>query len=329
MVALRREAGGFDAQTLRLAESAALLAGPFLEQKAAADHWLAGRAPRAVARVWQALFGVGRPAAKAAALAALVALALLAFAEAPERVASKATLEGAVQRAAVAPFDGFVAEAPVRAGEVVEAGALLARLDDKDLELDRRKWRTEQDKAVQKMREASAEHDRAAFAIHAAEAKQAEAQAVLVEERLARARVTAPIDGLVVSGDLSQLLGSPVERGKVLFEIAPLAAYRVVLQVDERDVRRLSVGQAGTLLLSGLPDQPQPIKVSRIIPVATAEEGRNFFRVEAELGSASTALRPGMEGVAKLDLGQGGLIPVWTRSFRDWLKLQWWLWKPT
>lgn len=329
VVALRREASGFDAEKLRLAESVALLAGPFLEQKAAADRFISGRAPRALSSAWVALFGHGRPTVKAAALAALVGLALLSLAEAPDRISTKATLEGAVQRAAVAPFDGFVAEAPVRAGEVVAAGALLARLDDKDLELDKRKWSTEHDKSVQKMREASAEHDRAAFAIHAAEAQQAEAQAALAEDRLARARVTSPIDGMVVSGDLSQLLGSPVERGKVLFEIAPLSAYRVVMQADERDVRRISVGQPGTLLLSGLPDEPLPITVSRVISVATAEEGHNFFRVEAELGSASTSLRPGMEGVAKLDLGRAGLIPVWTRGFRDWLKLQWWLWKPT
>ena len=68
----------------------------------------------------------------------------------------------------------------------------------------------------------------------AAQISQTEAQLALVEDRLARATLVAPFDGVVVSGDLSQRLGSPVQLGDALFEVAPLDAYRVVLQVDER-----------------------------------------------------------------------------------------------
>jgi len=39
------------------------------------------------------------------------------------------------------------------------------------------------------------------------------------------------------------------ERGDVLFEIAPLEDYRVVLKVDERDIRDVAQGQHGELLL--------------------------------------------------------------------------------
>ena len=36
----------------------------------------------------------------------------------------------------------------------------------------------------------------------------------------------APIPGVIVSGDLSQAIGAPVERGQVLFELAPLLIER-------------------------------------------------------------------------------------------------------
>ena len=65
-----------------------------------------------------------------------------------------------------------------------------------------------------------------------AQIEQAEAQLALVEEQLSRARLVAPFDGFIVVGDLSQSLGSPVERGDVLFEVAPLDGFRVVLEVD-------------------------------------------------------------------------------------------------
>ena len=86
--------------------------------------------------------------------------------------------------------------------------------------------------------------------------RQADAQLALAEEKLTRSRILAPFDGIVVSGDLSQMLGSPVEKGKTLFEIAPLNSYRLIVQVDERDVRYIAVGQGGTVALAGRPGEP-------------------------------------------------------------------------
>jgi hypothetical protein len=128
-----------------------------------------------------------------------------------------------------------------------------------------------------------------------------------------------------VSGDLNQLLGTPVEQGKLLFQIAPLDAYRVILQVDERDIASVDLGQTGELTLSGLPDQRLGFAVQQITPVASQEEGRNFFRVEAHLQTPSVRVRPGMEGVGKITVGERKLIWIWTHSLTDWLRT--WVWK--
>ena len=133
---------------------------------------------------------------------------------------------------------------------------------------------------------------------------------------------------MVVSGDLSQLLGTPVEKGKVLFEVAPLDAYRVILKVDERDVAALAVGQLGELAVSGMPDSRLPFKVKQITPVSTAEEGQNFFRVEAQMTSASEALRPGMQGVGKVEIGKRKIIWIWTHRLVEWVKVSVWKWMP-
>jgi multidrug efflux pump subunit AcrA (membrane-fusion protein) len=144
--------------------------------------------------------------------------------------------------------------------------------------------------------------------------------------------VTAPFDAVVVQGDLSQQLGSPVEQGKVLFELAPLDAWRVILKVDERDIAHVRQGQAGELVLTSLPGQLFPLTVRRITPVSVAEEGRNYFRVEAELqtdaGQPAPPMRPGMEGVGKVDAGHRSLLWIWTHRFTDWLRLKSWEWLP-
>jgi hypothetical protein len=72
------------------------------------------------------------------------------------------------------------------------------------------------------------------------------------------------------------------------------------------------------------------LKVRRITPVSVAEEGRNYFRVEAELqtdaGKAPPPMRPGMEGVGKVDAGERSLLWIWTHRFTDWLRLKSWEW---
>jgi len=166
------------------------------------------------------------------------------------------------------------------------------------------------------------------MAVTAAQVAQAGAQLSLVEEKLTRATLVAPFDGVVVVGDLSQLLGSPVELGKTLFEIAPLDAYRVILNVDERDIADIRVGQHGELALSGIPYERMRFAVKQITSISTTQDGHNFFRVEAQIDKPSERLRPGMEGVGKVLVGNRKLIWIWTHSLVDWLRLWFWRWQP-
>jgi multidrug resistance efflux pump len=136
----------------------------------------------------------------------------------------------------VTPFDGHIAQSFVRAGDTVQAGQVLAPLDDRELTLDHARLISEREQAVRKQRQALADQDRGTMMVVAAQIAESDAQIALVADKLARATLLAPFDGVVVSGDLNQLLGTPVEQGKLLFQIAPLDAYRVVLQVDERDI---------------------------------------------------------------------------------------------
>ncbi len=187
---------------------------------------------------------------------------------------------------------------------------------------------SEREQLFRKHRQALAAMDRATMVVIAAQIDQVEAGLSLVNDKLTRATLVAPFDGVVVSGDLSQLLGTPVEQGKTLFQIAPLDAYRVILEVDERDVADLAVGQHGELTLSGIPNQHMPFAVRQITPVSTTQEGRNFFRVEANLESPPEHVRPGMEGVGKIVAGERKLIWIWTHSLLDWVRLSAWKWLP-
>ena len=128
----------------------------------------------------------------------------------------------------------------------------------------------------------------------------------------------------MVKGDLNQALGAPVKRGEVLYEVAPTNEYLVVLKVDDRDIGMIAAGQRGQLKLSGIPNRSVNITIDRLTPVASAADGRNFFRVEATMDQHLDQMRPGMEGVAKIEISQEKLIWIWTRRLVDWLRLFIW-----
>jgi hypothetical protein len=318
----------FDKEALQLAEAIAALLGPIVGLQLRANRLLAGRIIDRVDDGVISLFGPRRLVLKLAVIGVIGLALFLALAKGEHRVTAKSVLEGEVQRAAVAPFDGFIRAAPVRAGDTVKAGDVLATLDDRDLILERLKWRAERDKLVQKQREVRAKHDRTNLVILDSQIRQAEAQLALAEEKLSRARILAPFNGIVVSGDLSQMLGSPVEKGKTLFELAPLDSFRLIVHVDERDVRYVAMGQSGTVAFAGVPWTPLRMTLSKITPVTVAEEGRNAFRIEARLSEPGPQLRPGMEGVAKIETGQRSLVWIWTRAVVEWLRLVAWKYLP-
>ena len=289
----------------------------------AAARWL-----RSARRGMAAVLGPRYPALKLGAAVAALGLVLMALVPAPFRISAQALVEGAVQRAAVAPFDGYLRQAPARAGDIVKAGQVLAVLDDRDLKLERTRWEAELEVAQRKEREAMAAGNAVEQRLAGAQANQTRAQLDLALSRLARVTVTAPFDGTVVKGDLSQQLGSPVEQGKLLFELAPLDAWRVILKVDERDIGHVRVGAPGELLLASLPGRAWPFTVKKLTPVLVAEDGRNHFRVEAELAQGAPQLSPNMEGVGKVNAGRASLLWIWSRPLIDWLRLAWWQWVP-
>jgi len=318
----------FDDQALALCEAVGGLAGPMLEVHRREDQWLPVRVYWWFRETFEQLVGPGHLGFKLAALIAVAGALFLLFANGDYRVAAETALEPVIQQAAVAPFNGYIKEAPVRAGDLVKGGTVLAVLDDRELKLERLKHLSEQEEQLKQYRQAMAEHSAAQVQIVGAQLEQTRAQIERAEDQLQRTVVSAPFDGVIVSGDLSQSLGAPVERGTILYEVAPLSVFRVILKVDEREVGDIQVGQRGNILLSAFPHDPIAFQVEKITPVSTAKEGRNFFRVEAKLDYNDARLRPGLEGVGKIEIERRRYAWIWTHQALDSLKLMLWKWLP-
>lgn len=323
----------FDARTIELCEHAALLVGPVLDVKRREDRWLAQKALDSATRFWRDLVGPRHVALKLWTGLAVFLLLFFAFMRGDYVITADANLEGTVQRAITAAMPGYVVEARARAGDIVKKGGVIAALDDRDLRVERQKLLSQGAQQESERRQAVAEGNRAKARILEAQGGQVQAQLALVDEQIARTRLVAPFDAVIVKGDLSQSLGVAVERGNVLFEVAPLDSYRVIMKVDERDITEISLGQKGRLALTAMPNDEIALVVEKITPVSVVDQGRNYFRVEAGVKDAGgkgalEKLRPGMEGVGKVEIDRRNLFWIWTHKLVHWVRMWIWSWWP-
>jgi len=303
--------------------------GPLLALKQAVERPLQGRFQR---KAFGDAAASGRATGKR--IKAIAGAGLLVFGvyflsgDTMYRVSGPAQIEGEVQRALIAPFDGYVAATYTRAGETVVAGSVMAELDDRELRLEHRQLSGEKTELEKQYRKALAGLDHAEARILKAQIAQAEARIDLLQQTLERTQLKAPFSGIVISGDLSRSLGKPVKRGEVLMEIAPLASYRVAVEIEDRDIASIEPGQAGSLILAARPGKTLNLEVINITSMPTDSTSAGSFRVEARLSDDIDSLRPGMRGVAKIEAGERSRFWIWTHEISDWLGYRLWAWLP-
>ena len=311
-----------------LCEDAAALFGPVLQLMRENERSWIRRASEGLHGLARGRLRPGRVKWIVAASIAALGLAALCLVPADVSVSAPARVEGAVQRVVAAPTNGFLKSALVRPGDAVKEGQVVAELLDRDLQLDYAKLQSEIAQHENAYSASMARSDRANMMIYQAKLSEARAQLELVEQQLQRGQMRSPIDGLVIQGDLTQTLGSPVERGQTMMTIAPRDAYRVIIELDERDILHMKVGQTGRISLSALPWDSLPVRIERITPMASVLDGRNVFEIEARPLTMSKDLRPGLRGVARVDVGHAPPLPVWTRRLSDHVQRFIWRWTP-
>lgn len=314
----------FDNDTEQWCESVLSAVAPALELKRFEERPLTSKAVDSARTGLADLFGPKHLKLKATAACVALALVLGSVIDGDHRVSAPASIEGAMSQVIAAPIAGFIKSSSVRAGDTVTEGQVLATLDDRSLQLELKKWLGEESKVKKAYQEALAKRARTELSILRAKADQIDAELSLVRERIDRTELKAPYAGFVTSGDLSQSLGSPVEIGEVLFEVAPLEEYRIAIEVDERDMAGVAEDKSGQMVIAALPGDPKPFTVDQVLPVAISGEGKSYFRVEAKLDQDTPDLRPGMEGIARINMGERKIIWIWTHKIIDRISL--WLW---
>jgi hypothetical protein len=331
----RSQAGRFDSAVIQKMEAAVVALAPLWDLRARYQPFTLGLWGERVRHYFAEARERSSWFLPLSTLAGLGLLALILSSRWSFEISVPTRLEGQIQRALVAPVDSFLKSVHVRAGDLVKKDQLLLELSDEELRLEQRRLQTEVARQESSFAEAQAKQDRTQLVIATARIAESQAQLDLVDQQLTRTQMRAPFDAQIIQGDLTERLGSPLKRGDLLLTLTPSRELRVMLEVDERDVGQLKVGTTGTLKLSALPTQEFELVVERVMPVAKPDAGRNLFLAEARFtrgasvtssSDTTTVLRPGLQGLARLDVGQRPLYWLVGHRISDWLRLKWWAW---
>lgn len=324
---LEREQG--PAFTARDAESLRLLAELSAARLAGLDRYARWAGPRLLGDLRDAgalLVGPRHTWLRLTAIAVLASAAALIFIKGTYRVEGAFRLEATTKSVITAPFDGYLRDVSIEVGDVLDApGVVMGRLEDAELRLELASAKAELATREREAAVAQRERKEAEAQIARSLADQARARIDLLEHRIARASLTAPTAGVVLSGDLKRMRGSPVRTGEVLFEVAPIDALRADLFVPEDRAADVRVGQRGELATAAFPARRGGFTVERIDPAAEIRKDKNVFRVRLRLDEPQAWMRPGMEGVARVDVDRRPLGSIWTRRLVDWIRMKLWI----
>lgn len=275
-------------------------------------------------------------------LAAVAVVAILAW-PVTYHVPASFTLVAQDPRVVCAPFDGTVREVLFRPGEFVQAGQVLAMMDTseylKSLEkavktasaerIAANSYRTER-----KISDAQQAESRAAAA---------EAEAALYRYYIDNAEIKAPITGRILRSELYERRGFPVKKEDPLFELAKTSendpnsiAIEMEGLVADRDIK--SVAQIfenratlpreydGTLAAATFPSEQFKFTITRIVPQGEAKDGKNYFKVRANVADPADWMKPGVAGEASIDIEKRSIGWIWTHRLVDWVQLKVWMW---
>ena len=225
-----------------------------------------------------------------------------------------------------APFDGYIDQVFVRAGDHVAKSQPLVSLNRSELLLDQSGALADVVRYQREAEKARAANSIADMSIANAQAQQAQARLDLVRHRLDEAVIKSTFDGVVVEGDLRERIASPVKQGDALFKVARIDTLYVEAEINERDVQEILGKSKGEIAFVTQPKIKYPVTLQIVQPAAVTKKDGNVFIVRLKPDNGAVQWwRPGMTGLCKISTEKRTLFWILTHRTLDFLRMKlWW-----
>lgn len=265
--------------------------------------------------------GVGKRVAIVSGALLLVAGLLLPV---TYRVPADCRVEPLLRRTLAAPFESRLEKSHVKPGDRVAKDQILAELDGREIRVALAEAIAARSAALKKRDNAMVQADPSSLQMAQLEADRLDLEVRRLQFRNDNLLVRAPLDGVVLAGDLERSEGVPVSPGQKLFEIAPLGGMVLEVAVPDREVRHVAPGMAVTYRLESDGGRKREARLESLHPAAEVSEGSHVFVAEAPLDNADGFLRPGMKGEARVLSGRRPVAWIFFHGLWEYLRLKLW-----
>ncbi|HEV7869536.1 MAG TPA: HlyD family efflux transporter periplasmic adaptor subunit [Chthoniobacteraceae bacterium] len=243
-------------------------------------------------------------------------------------------------RSAIVPeVNGRIEKVFVREGSRVSKGDPVAQLDKYRVETELAKIAQDRLRLENEAKRLSGQGDEASAQIALTEARASEQQEKLLQADLEATTMRAPIDGYILTKDIELRVGEFIQAGAPFGDVASLERWEVQAELPEKQIgkieERLPKGGGGTpldlsFILYSQSAYTFRTKLSdhgQISAAAYPRETESVFIVTVQNvpipEHLKTALRPGLTGRAKVELGRRPLVLIWASKIGKWFRLKW------
>jgi RND family efflux transporter MFP subunit len=216
------------------------------------------------------------------------------------------------------PLAGRVLKKYVNEGDPVKKGQLLLEFDDADLrqEISRAQGqvaaarhdyaKSQREVTIQKrlfgygaIPKKNIEDAQEAQARALAALKAAQQTAASQVKNLEKTKVLSPMDGFLIKDFIKRDVTTSLDKD--LFTVGTLDSFRAVVNLDEEDLSKITLGQAAQIKVEAFPDTPLSGTVSAIAPRAERTEFAKIAVTIDIVDRKGLALEPNLSVEARLE----------------------------
>ncbi len=256
----------------------------------------------------------------------VAALLFLLIFPLPLRVVGDATVSPAQSVFIQPEVEGTVQRVQVREGDAVSAGTTLATLSDWQYRAQLAAAQAKYETAVSQMNRALNSNDGSEAGIQRIQADYWASELARARERLDHTQLRSPINGVVATPHVEDLVGRKLLPGDTFAEVVDTSRAIVDVAIDADDVLLLHPGEKASIKLEGFPTRTFHGVVTVVSPRSQVQGTDRFFFARVLVPNADGAIRDGMQGRGKVLTGWSPAGKVIFRRPAIWIWSKLWSW---
>ena len=222
--------------------------------------------------------------------------------------------------------EGVVSRVYVREGDHVSREQVIAELADWEARSVLAQAQSKYQMALLQMNRSLSANDGSEAGVQRIQADFWKSEVARDQELLDRTRLRSPIDGLVATPHVENMVGKRLEHGDTFAEVVDTSRAIVDVAVDDTDAAPLRAGSHASIKLNSFPTRIFRGDVTVVSPKGVLQGDSRVFFARVAVPNTDGAIRAGMEGRGKVRVGWYPAGYVLFRKPFLWIYSRAWAW---